>query len=128
MTGMLVAGNAARHIDALEARLGAMPVRRATRRLLLTEGGSVAVEGLLRVSVPATFGVLHIAPMVAAFRALHPGVMDSVQGRGRVMSVKSNIPTAFISKMLGGQQYLRDSSLIRIIFNNLPISDSTDPF
>lgn len=89
---------AAKHIDALEARLGTTLIHRTTRRLSLTEAGadfldkterilleiseaeaeaasrSVAIEGLLRVSAPATFGVLHIAPLVPAFHALHPGV------------------------------------------------------
>ncbi len=89
---------AARHVDALEARLGTTLIHRSTRRLSLTEAGedyldraerilldvgeaeaeaasrSVAIEGTLRISAPATFGVLHIAPMVPAFHALHPHV------------------------------------------------------
>ncbi|MBB4196524.1 LysR family transcriptional regulator [Rhodoblastus sphagnicola] len=89
---------AARHLDALETRLGTTLVRRTTRRLSLTEAGadfldkaerilmdideaeaeassrSVAIEGLLRVSAPATFGVLHIAPLAARFHARHPDV------------------------------------------------------
>lgn len=73
-------------------------VHRTTRRLSLTEAGtdyleraerilqdvseaeadatsrSVEIRGLLRVSAPATFGVLHVAPLVPAFHALHPDV------------------------------------------------------
>lgn len=89
---------AAKHLDALEHRLGATLVNRTTRRLALTEAGeeylekaerilgelgeaeaevsarSVAVEGLLRVSAPATFGVLTIADLAGEFAQIHPGV------------------------------------------------------
>lgn len=89
---------AARHLDALEHRLGVTLVHRTTRRLALTEAGrtfldkaqlllsdlaeaedeassaNVAVRGLLRVSAPVSFGVLHIAPLAAAFGKLHPEV------------------------------------------------------
>lgn len=89
---------AARHLDALETRLGTTLVNRTTRRLALTDAGaeyleraerilsdlseadadaaaqSKVVEGLLRVSAPATFGVMHIAPLAASFHDLHPGV------------------------------------------------------
>jgi len=92
------AAMAAKHLNALEARLGVTLVRRTTRRLSLTEAGetyldkadgilaelgeveaelsarTVAAEGLLRVSAPAAFGVLHIAGLVAAFHRQHPGV------------------------------------------------------
>lgn len=89
---------AARHLSELEARLGVTLVQRSTRRLSLTESGrayldraetvladlgaaeaevsaqAVVVEGLLRVSVPATFGTLHVAPLVARFSARYPQV------------------------------------------------------
>lgn len=89
---------AARHLEALEARLGTTLVRRTTRRLSLTEAGeqfrdraerllaelaeaeaeasarTVAVEGLVRVTAPAVFGTMHLAPLLPGFAALHPGV------------------------------------------------------
>lgn len=89
---------AARHLDALEARLGTTLVNRTTRRLALTDAGTayleraervlaeiaeaeadasaqaVTVEGLLRVSSPATFGVMHVAGLAAEFHRLHPAV------------------------------------------------------
>ncbi|WP_371424667.1 LysR family transcriptional regulator [Tardiphaga sp.] len=89
---------AAKHLDALENRLGATLVHRTTRRLSLTEAGrdyldraerilldlreaeaeassqSVTATGLLRISAPATFGVHHIAPLAPIFRILHPHV------------------------------------------------------
>lgn len=89
---------AAKHLDALEDRLGATLVRRTTRRLSLTEAGSlflekaerilaelgeaeaeaaartIVVEGVLRVSAPAAFGLMHIVPLIADFTARFPGV------------------------------------------------------
>lgn len=89
---------AARYLSELEARLGVTLVQRSTRRLSLTESGrayldraesvltdlavaeaevsaqALVVEGLLRVSVPATFGTLHVAPLVARFCATYPQV------------------------------------------------------
>lgn len=89
---------AAKHLNALEARLGVTLVNRTTRRLSLTEAGSMyleraeavlaelreaeaevsartlTVEGLLRVSAPAAFGALHLGPLIAQFHRLHPAV------------------------------------------------------
>jgi DNA-binding transcriptional LysR family regulator len=89
---------AARHLEKLEARLGTTLVRRTTRRLSLTDAGigfldraerllaelaeaeaeasagAVAVEGLVRVTAPAVFGTMHLAPLLPGFAALHPGV------------------------------------------------------
>lgn len=89
---------AARHLTELEVRLGTTLVHRSTRRLALTDAGlayldradrvlaeiaeadadaaarSVAIEGRLRISAPATFGTMHVVPLAAAFRRLHPGV------------------------------------------------------
>lgn len=89
---------AARHLEGLEARLGTTLVRRTTRRLSLTEAGAsfldraerllaelaeaeaeasaktVAVGGLVRVTAPAVFGTMHLAPLLPGFAALHPAV------------------------------------------------------
>lgn len=89
---------AARHMESLEARLGTTLVRRTTRRLSLTEAGmtfleraeriladlgeaeaeasagTVAVEGLVRVTAPAVFGMIHLAPLLPVFAARHPAV------------------------------------------------------
>jgi len=89
---------AAKHLNALEARLGATLVNRTTRRLSLTEAGAtyldkariilaelreaeaevsartLAVEGLLRVSAPSAFGALHLGELIAEFHRLHPAV------------------------------------------------------
>ncbi len=89
---------AAKHLDALEARLGVTLAHRTTRRLSLTEAGrhflaeaerllagladaeaqasasTVTIEGLLRVSTPVTFGLLHVAPLIPAFTTHYPGL------------------------------------------------------
>lgn len=87
-----------RLVGELEARLGARLLHRTTRRLSLTAEGEVFHErcrqllgdvaeaeselsahageavGRLRVNVPVTFGLLHLAPLWPAFTALHPKV------------------------------------------------------
>lgn len=89
---------AARHLEALEARLSATLVRRTTRRLSLTEAGTTFLdraerllaelaeaeaeasagtaiaEGVVRVSAPAVFGAMHLAPLLPAFAERHPAV------------------------------------------------------
>lgn len=85
-------------ISRLEERLGARLLNRTTRRLSLTEAGATLYEGshgaldqieeaeleiaqlqsaprgVLKVSVPMTFGMLHIAPAVPEFLARQPGI------------------------------------------------------
>lgn len=87
-----------RLVGDLEARLGTRLLHRTTRRLSLTPGGEVfhercrqlldgveeaeaelsaqagEVSGQLRVNVPVSFGLLHLAPLWPAFMALHPKV------------------------------------------------------
>lgn len=99
---------ATKHLDALEAHLGVMLLHRTTRRLSLTEVGSeyleacqrllpeieeaeaaaasqrVEVKGLLRISMPLSFGSRYIVPLIPAFSQRHPalrielGLNDSV--------------------------------------------------
>ncbi|HZH42609.1 MAG TPA: LysR family transcriptional regulator [Lysobacter sp.] len=87
-----------KQVSALERRLGTRLLHRTTRRLSLTEDGQRYLlhaqtalaearsaedavagsqrepHGRLRVTTPMTFGLLHIAPHVAAFLARHPQV------------------------------------------------------
>jgi DNA-binding transcriptional LysR family regulator len=89
---------ATKHLDALEMRLGVTLVHRTTRKLSLTEAGrhfldesvrllaqladaeaeasarTIAVEGLLRVAVPVSFGILNISPILPAFSERYPSV------------------------------------------------------
>lgn len=85
-----------RRLAELESRLGATLIHRTTRRLNLTDDGrafyerSVAIladldeaeaavrqahgalTGRLRVTLPQSFGLLHLAPLIQAFMERHP--------------------------------------------------------
>ena len=87
---------ATKHLAALEDRLGVKLVHRTTRRMTLTEAGRryleacdrilsdiedaeaavsvdrVEVRGTLRMSVPVSFGIGQIAPLMAEFSARNP--------------------------------------------------------
>ncbi|MES3000919.1 MAG: LysR family transcriptional regulator [Pseudomonadota bacterium] len=100
-----------RHVSELESRLGVRLLQRTTRRLSLTEEGQVflarsrellaAVQeaeseitarksdavGLLRVSAPLTFGILHLAPLWGQFRARHPQVSFDVMLSDRTVDL-----------------------------------------
>lgn len=89
---------ATKHLTAIEARLGVKLMHRTTRRLTLTDAGRkyleaaerilseieeseadvaadrLEVRGTLRVSVPVSYGVRIIAPLIPAFVAEHPAV------------------------------------------------------
>lgn len=90
---------ATKHVNALEARLGVKLLHRTTRRLTLTEAGSNYLEvcqrilpdieeaeaavssqrtkatGLLRMTVPLSFGSRFIAPLLYEFSQRHPEVV-----------------------------------------------------
>lgn len=100
-----------RLIADLEARLGARLLHRTTRRLSLTVEGEVfharckellaAVEeaeaevtaradeavGALRLNVPVSFGLLHLAPLWPAFIAQHPRVALNVTLTDRIVDL-----------------------------------------
>jgi DNA-binding transcriptional LysR family regulator len=100
-----------RYVADLEARLGVRLLHRTTRQLSLTEEGAVfnarcrellsgveeaeaeissrsgAARGLLRVNVPVTFGILHLAPLWETFHELHPHVQLDVTLSDRVVDV-----------------------------------------
>jgi DNA-binding transcriptional LysR family regulator len=94
----LSAGMVGKHLRALESRLGTRLLHRTTRKIALTGVGRTYYErcrrimadvdeaerdaidenalpkGVLRINAPVVFGGLHLAPAIAAFRALHPQV------------------------------------------------------
>jgi len=100
-----------RYVGELEARLGVRLLHRTTRRMSLTEEGTVfdarcrellsgveeaeaevgsrsgAARGLLRVNAPVTFGIRHLAPLWAVFRDLHPQVRVDVTLSDRVVDL-----------------------------------------
>ncbi len=100
-----------RHVAELEARLGVRLLHRTTRKLSLTEEGEVFharckdllsglaeaeaeitersghAIGVLKVSVPVSFGVLHMAPLWAAFMAAHPQLALDVTLSDRIVDL-----------------------------------------
>ena len=91
-----------RQVKALEDRLGARLINRTTRKIALTEAGEAfaarcaealagleaaeaavgqlqgEVRGTLRLSVPMSFGVRYLAPIIPAFLARHRGLHAEV--------------------------------------------------
>jgi DNA-binding transcriptional LysR family regulator len=100
-----------RHVAELEARLGVRLLHRTTRRLSLTGEGerfyprcrellaelesaeaevtsaTALAVGQLKVNVPVTFGILHLAPVWAAFREQHPQVTLDITLADRVVDL-----------------------------------------
>jgi DNA-binding transcriptional LysR family regulator len=100
-----------RHVDSLEQRLGVRLLQRTTRRLSLTEEGTMFYRrskeilmalddaeseitsrthepsGLIRVNVPLTFGIMHLASLWAAFMEAHPQVDLDITLNDRVVDL-----------------------------------------
>ncbi|WP_424192171.1 LysR family transcriptional regulator [Ampullimonas aquatilis] len=100
-----------RRLDALEARLGVKLLIRTTRKISLTfEGsafledcqriltdlhnaetavaaGSIRASGHLRITAPAGFGRVHVAPLVPDFLAKHPEVSLSLDLSDRLVDL-----------------------------------------
>jgi DNA-binding transcriptional LysR family regulator len=100
-----------RLVGELESRLGTRLLQRTTRKLSLTPEGEVFHErcrqllegvaeaeaelsahsgeaiGQLRVNVPVSFGLLHLAPLWPAFMELHPKVMLDVTLADRLVDL-----------------------------------------
>lgn len=100
-----------RYVLDLEQRLGVRLLHRTTRKLSLTGEGEIfyarcreilasieeseaeissrmgSASGLLKVSVPLSFGVKHLAPLWAGFMAAHPQVSLDVNLSDRVVDL-----------------------------------------
>lgn len=100
-----------RLVSDLESRLGTRLLQRTTRRLSLTQEGEVFLErckallddleeaeaalnahtgevtGQLRVNVPVTFGLMHLAPLWPRFMELHPKVTLEVSLADRLVDL-----------------------------------------
>ena len=100
-----------RHVADLEQRLGVRLLQRTTRKLSLTEEGrafharcknllgeleeaeaeitskSVEASGLVKINVPVSFGLLHLAPLWPAFMAKHPKVTLDVNLSDRMVDL-----------------------------------------
>lgn len=100
-----------RKLAALEARLGVRLIHRTTRRLSLTDEGAsyheasarilseieeadaaaaarrVEPQGVLKVAMPASFGLKHIAPLVPKFAQRHPRVQLALSLSDRTVNV-----------------------------------------
>lgn len=100
-----------RLVGELESHLQTRLLNRTTRRLSLTESGqafygravqllhdlreaeqeasksAVTPQGTLRLTTAVTFGTRHVAPIIGAFMARHPGVRFDVQLSDRMVDV-----------------------------------------
>lgn len=100
-----------RYVAELESRLGVRLLHRTTRKLSLTPEGEVfharcrellggvdeaeaeitsrsgEASGLMRINVPFSFGLLHLAPLWVEFMALHPKVTLDVTLADRVVDL-----------------------------------------
>lgn len=100
-----------RYVSELELRLGVRLMHRTTRKLSLTPEGEVflvrcrdilssieaseaeisthrvTASGILKISVPVSFGISHLAPLWGEFLDNHPQVMLDVQLADRVIDL-----------------------------------------
>lgn len=100
-----------RHVSELERRLGVRLMHRTTRKLSLTSEGelflarcreilssidaaeaelstrSLTARGRLKLSVPVSFGIRHLAPLWSPFLRKHPEVTLDVQFADRVVDL-----------------------------------------
>src|SRR6478735_7179056 len=100
-----------RYVSELEQRLGARLLHRTTRRLSLTEEGELflarsrdilasieeseaemstraeSATGLLKISVPFSFALKHLAPLWPEFLAAHPRLTLDVELADRIVDL-----------------------------------------
>lgn len=100
-----------RYLGDLESRLGVRLLHRTTRKLSLTEEGAVfyarcqellaglneaeaeitsrsgEASGKIKINVPLSFGIVHLAPLWGEFQSRHPRVMLDITLNDRVIDL-----------------------------------------
>lgn len=130
-----------RQIAALEAHLGVKLLARSTRRLSLTSAGTAYLEkcreildlvgaaegdlagshriphGLIRLSLPLSFGIHHIIPLLSDFLAAYPDVNLDIDFNDRVVNlIESGVDLAIrIAERLEPTQVARSLSVSRMV-------------
>lgn len=130
-----------RQIAALEAHLGVKLIARSTRRLNLTSAGTAYLEkcreildlvgaaegelagtnrmprGLIRLSLPLSFGIRHITPLLSDFLAAYPDVNLDIDFNDRVVNlIESGVDLAIrIPERLEPTQVARRLSVSRMV-------------
>lgn len=148
---------ASAQLNKLEETLGARLVHRTTRKVSLTEEGKVflvhaedvincieaaqasvgiartSLNGTLRVSAPASFGRMHLIPVISDFMALHPelnldlklsdSIVDLVEGGFDVAIRNSELKdSSIVAKKLTNDRRLLCASPSYIAKHGLPSS------
>lgn len=110
---------ASKHLQNLEAHLGTRLLQRTTRKLRLTESGMAYFErsrqiladideaeadalkltakpsGVLRVTMPVSFGIKHVGPLINRFLAIYPDVqIDATLSDRRVDLIEEGFDLA----------------------------------
>ncbi len=135
-----------KHVSRLEERLGMRLLNRTTRQLSLTEAGATFYDycarileeaeeaeaavtrlrseprGKLRMNVPMSFGILHVAPAIPDFIARYPGItVDMVLDDGFVDLVEEGYDVAIrIGHMADSSLIVRRLARIRLVLCAAP--------
>lgn len=130
-----------RQVAALEAHLGVKLIARSTRRLNLTSAGAAYLEkcreilnlvdsaesdlsaegqvprGHVRISVPFSFGLRHLTPLLLDFGALYPQITLEVDYTDRrVNLIEEGVDLAIrITGQLAAQEVARKISVCRML-------------
>ena len=117
-----------RYVAELEARLGVRLLQRTARTLSMTEEGDVfygrckevlaqvdeaeaeitarsdKASGLLKLSVPVTFGLLHLAPLWAGFLEQNPKAASDLI---TVLALRLRLNTEQLAELITEEEVLR---------------------